>query len=142
MVHRGLPPLPDLNPTTGPEFLERMVTILEAAFSNEWDGPHRLVRVEHDGPDGFQLGLRELEEHPAVALEGFRAPTSWAVFGLVAFGWARHLDRPAGRQRVRTIVLVDRAGAIAATARMRDGTTIDETPVGTLPQLLRKALSL
>ena len=138
-----------------PDRLDRLVTLLDAAFRGEgWHQPHRLVSLEPDAddPDGLAFGFRVLPDgaHPLDHLLGFVAPPSWWALGLVCYGWAAPPDatarsRPSlhpSRRRVRVVTLLGRDGDERATATLDDGTVIDEPGVGTVTDALRRCLGL
>ena len=136
-----------------PDRLDRLVTLLDAAFRDEgWHQPHRLVSLEPDAddPDGLAFGFRVLPDgaHPLDHLLGFVAPPSWSALGLVCYGWASPPDaggRPSKhpeRRRVRVVTLLDRSGDERATATLDDGRVVDEPGVGTVADALRRCLGV
>jgi hypothetical protein len=137
-----------------PDRLDRLVTLLDAAFQEEgWhDRPHRLVSVEPDPDDaeGLAFGFRVLPEgsHPLDHLLGFVAPPAWWALGLVCYGWASPPTdgaRPSAhpdRRRVRVVTLLARDGEERSTASLDDGTVVDEPGVGTVADALRRCLGL
>lgn len=141
----------------GPDLLERLVTILDSSvLERGWYQPHILVSVTEpdDFPEGFDLGQKVLEEgdHPLNHLLGFVAPEEWTAMGLISFGWMAHGDindpdcqRPSlapDRRRVRCTHLVGRDGSASSTVAAEDGFTMDEMPVGRVPDSLRRCLGV
>ena len=134
-----------------PDRLDRLVTLLDATCREEgWHQPHRLVSIEDADDEGFNFGFRVLAqgEHPLDHLLGFVAPASWSGIGLVCFGWAsppsgeaRPSEHP-DRRRVRVVTLLDRSGDERATARLDDGTVVDEPGSGTVSDALRRCFGL
>jgi hypothetical protein len=137
-----------------PDRLDRLVTLLDAAFQDEgWHQPHRLVSLEPDpdDPDGLAFGFRVLPDgaHPLDHLLGFVAPPSWSALGLVCYGWASPPSDTGGRpskhpdrRRVRVVTLLHRNGEERATAALDDGSVVDEAGVGTVADALRRCLGL
>lgn len=82
---------------------------------------NQLVRVDHLGGDSLELGLLDLDDHPATYLLGFTAPPSWRVLGVVCTGFAGPMAAPGEEQvrpsahpdaiRVRVVSLMARSGA-------------------------------
>ncbi|MDP9441697.1 MAG: hypothetical protein M3P34_05900, partial [Actinomycetota bacterium] len=147
--------------------LDRLVTLLDAGCSpGGWFQPHRLVMLETDpsDPKALVLGQRVLPEgdHPLDHLLGFTAPPNWLGLGVICFGWATSEagDRPraraahqsggtraraahqSGATRARVVTLVERAGNVAATTALDDGTVSDEPAEGTISDALHRCLGL
>lgn len=121
-----------------------------------------LLRVEGDPhpPESVLLGERALHgEHPGPVLLGFTAPDAWSVLGVSSIGWSlppervgeADLDRnafvggrpseAADRVRVRSTVLVDRAGTISGCLTVDDGETIVSAPShGAMVDVLLRAM--
>lgn len=107
---------------------------------------HVLVHVEEPLGPHAALALKPLTEgcHPFDALAGFRAPASWAAFGIRATGQAHHLDdHGAGPTTSAVTYLLHRGGAEASLLR-REGrrTELTGPAVGTIPDLCRRVLAL
>ncbi|HEV7720198.1 MAG TPA: hypothetical protein VGO60_02890 [Iamia sp.] len=104
-----------------------------------------LVRIR-PGPTGVDIGLCALPEgvHPADALIGHVVPPAWAASGVVAPARARVLDEPDHPGTPTTVVvLVGRDGHLASHSVGLDALgTGGEQPVGRIPDLLRRSLSL
>lgn len=121
-----------------------------------WGEPPLLLRTQGgvDPDQGAELAVRPLDGHPAESLLGFRAPIGWAAVGVSTEGWAVRYDaEPTGyradaapgaaRQRVRSIVVVDRDHNLAGGLRWQDGRVINEAPAeGLVVDCLRRALGL
>ncbi len=135
------------------DLLDRLVTILDTTAAEEgWHQPHSLVSVTGADESAFELGLKRLadDEHPLDHLLGFVAPAEWRAVGLVSYGWAAPLDgEPAAtlppsehpeRVRVRSVHLVGRDGAEAATTAFEDGRAIDQPSGGVVADSLRRAM--
>jgi hypothetical protein len=119
--------------------LEALGRVLMAA--HEEGLPACLFRVI-DGPgDEFELGLLRVGDlHPIEVLQGFVAPDDWSALGVVAGAWA---TTPAGRERARVAVVVDREGAASGVVALASGRTITEAPSeGRLLDGLRSALGV
>jgi len=121
-----------------------------------WGEPPLLLRTRGglDPEHGAELAVHPLDGHPAESLVGFSAPLGWTAIGVSAEGWAgRYQPDPAGyrataagdggRERVRSLVLVDRQGQLAGGLRGRDGLVVDTPPTeGLVLDCLRRALGL
>lgn len=119
-----------------------------------WGQAPLLLRVERglDPDAGAELAVEELDGHPAHALLGFSAPIAWSAIGVSAEGWATpcasgdHGYRAdtlddARRERVRSLVLLDRDGLVAGRLRRPDGRVVSEAPEeGMIVDCLRRAL--
>ncbi len=114
---------------------------------------NQLVRVDHLGGDSLELGLLDLDDHPATYLLGFTAPPSWRVLGVVCTGFAGPMAAPGEEQvrpsahpdaiRVRVVSLMARSGAQIGRLHRSDGTTSDTGEgQGLVPDLLSRALGL
>jgi hypothetical protein len=108
-----------------------------------------LVCVELHRPSGEPVvRVRPLDGHPAAVLDGFRAPSSCLVLGVVAGAWGAPMDgiRPSAHpeaQRVTTVVLLGRDGAIESRIRWPDGSTLCDAPrTGLVLDAMRAALGL
>jgi hypothetical protein len=125
--------------------LDNIVAALRAvAEARGWHAPALLVRLEQPGddPGAVELAFKELDEHPVDALEGFVAPESWLVLGVVATGWAYSPERPTDRTRVWTVVLVSRDGDAAGCWQVQGGPVHEGPPEhGELLDCLRRAVS-
>ncbi|HSH62417.1 MAG TPA: hypothetical protein VK988_22760 [Acidimicrobiales bacterium] len=106
-----------------------------------WGQPPLLLRIEGGlDPDKVaELAVRALDGHPAEALLGFSAPPTWTAMGVGAEGWATscaaapHGDQTeapagAGRERVRSVVLLGRRGGPVGRLRWADGRTLAQAP--------------
>lgn len=137
------------------ELLPRLVDILdEATLEDGFGFGNRLVRVEipEGDTDAFDLGFRDIEEHPTRALLGFTAPPSWRVLGLIGGAWAGPLADPGELQtrpsahpdgaRVRMIILQARTGVSASRLRWPDGRIIESPGEGMIEDCLRRAVGL
>lgn len=135
--------------------LERAFDAFDAITTERgWGQPPLLLRIQ-DGLDpdgGAELGVGELDGHPAEALLGFTAPMAWTAMGVSAEGWATscadvphgyRAEAPAGttRERVRTLVLLSHWGDPVGRTRWEDGRSLDEPPTeGFVVDCLRRAL--
>jgi hypothetical protein len=92
------------------------------------------------GPDRIQ------EDVGFDRLVGYVAPGECSAVGIVAGGWATPLSGCASTsdgQRVRSTVVLDRDGRVAARVRWASGRILDEPPTsGRMLDCLRRALSL
>ncbi|HEX2850054.1 MAG TPA: hypothetical protein VHN98_05860 [Acidimicrobiales bacterium] len=145
-------------PVVEPEMLDRLVTLLSAAARDGgWHQPHRLVFVQSPDGEGFDLGVKELDDgdHPMEHLLGFVAPDEWYALGVVSFGWASPMShddsgyrttiRPSlhpERVRVRSVFLAARDGSEASTTELADGRVLDTPGEGTIADAVRRALAL
>ncbi len=133
--------MPDLTKTAG---LARAADAFDALIDERgWGQGPLLLRVEGtlDPDAGAELGIKQLDVHPAQALLGFSAPLAWTAIGVSAEGWATpctdthygyRLDVPTGSEespkRVPSLVLLDRDGNVASRLRGEDGRVITEAP--------------
>jgi hypothetical protein len=95
-------------------------------------------------PGGPDVGILPLDGlAPADALLGVVAPDHWAAVGVASMGWARSLDRPAGRGvRTEVVVLVARDGHVVGRVR-HGGEVLTEPPAsGLVLDGLQRALGL
>lgn len=132
-----------------PDDLKRLVAALgDAAGQRDDDDPAQLVRVVSDGagPDGFELGLLDIDGHPADALLGLVAPDDWMALGVIGRGTAFSMtdpDNAMARMRSRFTVVMARDGAMYGGATLADGRVLDEPPTeGIIPDCLRRAFGL
>lgn len=134
--------------------LARLLDCVDAATRHsDFGWSNRLVRLEDVAAESFELGVLDLDDHPAAYLLGFTAPPSWRVLGVVSHAWAGPLAPPGERQvrpsshpdafRVRVTALASRSGARASRLRRPDGTVEDMSDgEGLVPDLLSRALGL
>ncbi len=135
--------------------LERVVDAFDAVITERgWAQPPLLLRIEGKlGPDGsFDLGVRELDGHPAEVLLGFSAPLAWTAIGVSTEGWATpYGEHPrddgaevgAGSSgvRVRVLILLSRGGDRLGRICWEDGRCLPEAPgEGLVVDCLRRAL--
>jgi hypothetical protein len=107
-----------------------------------FDAPPVLLKVR--GPASKP---KRIEEDVRLdRLIGLVAPTACTVVGVIAPGWARPLPVANGegtRQRIRTVVLVDRERQVAGRIRWQAGGVVDEAPdSGRILDCLYRALGL
>lgn len=128
--------------------LERLADILLAALDSHAPGA-TLVRIDIDGEGEPDVALKPIDVHPTVALAKLGAPASCHALGIATGGWAAPMGgvgRPSAHpdaQRVFQVVLVDRAGGVAARLRLADGSVMTEVPAtGAVLDALRAALGL
>lgn len=145
-----------MDPTQERAPLERVADAFDAITTERgWGQPPLLLRVEGDLDTGcdLDLGVKELDGHPAQALLGFSAPMAWTALGVSAEGWATpcadvphgyRAEAPAGastRERVRSLVLLGHRGDPVGWLHWKDGRRHAEPPTeGLLVDCLRRAL--
>lgn len=135
--------------------LERVADVLDTVTSERgWGQPPLLLRLQGglDLDGRADLGLRELDGHPAQSLLGFSAPLSWTALGVSAEGWATPCTEGphgyrveaapgAARTRVRSLVLLGHRGEAVGRLRWEDGRCLTEAPTeGLVIDCLRRAL--
>ena len=132
-----------------PDNLERIVTLLDAATRDRGgDEPAMLVRivVNESTPDGFELGLKDIDGHPTNALVGLIAEDDWMAIGVISHGTAFSMIDPADesqRVRVRSTQLMARDGTQFGVTNFADGRVMDSAPpVGIIPDCMRRVFRL
>jgi hypothetical protein len=139
------------------EHLQGLVRLIDArAEERGWNEGHFLVNVVGVDAEGCDVGFKDIDGHPVNHLLGFTAPAEWLALGVCAEGWAASMDagcRPSkakGRMRMRTTMLVTRAGGVASGMRlageefkqMGGGGAADANCAGTIPDALKRALGV
>ena len=125
--------------------LPRVLDVLDRSRSAD-DGSLLFHLVGTD--DGFDLGLRPVDTHPADLLLGQVAADEWDALGVMASGWASPIGEGraslhARRRATETIVIVHRDGT--GVGRMRvEGQPVVETPPGggVILESLQRAMGL
>lgn len=135
-------------PPSRPELLRALASIL---LDDELDDTLAVALTDDCAESGaVDLFVRALpSSDPIGSLYGFRAPSAWDAFGIVAPGTAQTLDRPdAAPRRVRVVHLLDRHGVEISMAKP-EGTTamiVDlcgaPDTAGRVPDTCRRVLGL
>jgi hypothetical protein len=132
-----------------PDTIERLVTLLDASTRDRGDDqPTLLVRivVNDSTPEGFELGMKELDGHPTNELVGLVAEDDWVAIGLIGHGTAFSMVDPTDasqRVRVRSTVLMTSDGTPYGTATFADGRILDAPPTeGILVDCMRRVFGL
>lgn len=135
--------------------LQRAADAFDALVNERgWGEAPLLLRITRglDPDAGAELAVEELDGHPAQALLGFSAPIAWSAVGVSAEGWATpcattdhgyraDTSDDARRDRVRSLVLLDRDGLVAGRLRRPDGRVAREAPEdGMIVDCLRRAM--
>lgn len=107
--------------------------------------PTVLVHLAARADGDIDLGLKEVDGHPADILIGCVAPEEWHALGVSQLGWAYDLSKSTTRRRIRITTLVSRTGSEAAVLRHESGdevTEIDEPSEGRMSDILRRCLDV
>ncbi|MGI8791974.1 MAG: hypothetical protein ACR2H3_02145 [Acidimicrobiales bacterium] len=124
--------------------------LIDRSVSNRgWaDQSAVLIRIRLAQADDLELGMRDLDGHPAHELLGFDAPLDWAAIGISQLGRARQIDAAGASgpgQRLRVTTMLSRTGAEATVLRFRDDDTtreVDEPSQGLVSDTLHRCLAL
>ena len=145
--------------------LVRLAHLLDLALAEKgWDDqPTALIHTTTPDADGnFDLGLKDVDIHPALALLGTVAPDEWDTIGASQLGWVRPLraegsdaggsaaspagaERDTARRRVRVTTLMSRRAGLATVVRHEGSDETEEMPdgaVGRIPDVFSRCLGL
>lgn len=140
--------MPDPAPSLADETLRAVVRLLDDAFAADrgWDPQPTLLVHLARRPDGdLDLGLRDVDGHPADVLLGCVAPDAWDALGVSQLGWARNVRGRQERRRVRLTALVSRtAGEIALVRHDGEPEAVEVAAPseGRVPDVIRRCLDL
>jgi hypothetical protein len=141
-----------LKPRPDPTDLHLLVTTLDSAEEAAgWGAGAQMVGVE-----GHTLAFVAFPGHPYDSLLGVAVPATWQAMGVICEGWAAKLEdadfvrnttsqRPSrtfGRQRVRIVAVVNRAGDQVSGTRTQgdEFKVIDEPMVGRISDAMLRAM--